>query len=299
MKIPKNPVNDIPQVRANNTKSGNNLSIGEVLQAYKSKQSDIGEVLQVYRKRESSFGDIFQSQNRHVNEKIAQLATQITHYTNNYTYHPDPRQTATKTETVGRKMEAYLDLSMPIKGSGPDRHDQKQLMKALKTKYGKSLLSSCFVRGHLLNDNLGGFGLKENLFPLTATANDLHKSRVENFVKEYLYSRTVSKRKPGLYYEVEVDSQFNDTQPGDKFKCKLQEWNPTTQVKSPNNLVDVEISSDLSTDYGASSGQNTCEFENDYVPDNWFPGRRGAQREREGKRSEFTVHKTAGNINVQ
>lgn len=298
MKIPKNPINDIPQVRANNTKSRNNLSIGEVLQAYKSKQSDIGEVLQAYRKRESSFGDIFQSQNRHVNGKIAQLATKITHYTNNYTYHPDPTQTTTKTETVGRKMEAYLDLSSPIKGSAPG-DDQKPMMSALKTRYGKRLTSSCFVRGHLLNDNLGGFGLKENLFPLTATANDLHKSRVENFVKEYLYSPTATYRKPGLYYKVEVDSQFDDTQTGDKFKCKLQEWNPTTQVKSPTNLVDVEISSDLSRDYGASSGQNTWEFENDNVPDNWFPGRRGAQREREGKRREFTAHQTAGNINVQ
>lgn len=298
MKIPQNPVNDIPQVRANNTKSRNNLSIGEVLQAYKSKQSDIGEVLQAYRKRESSFGDIFQSQNRHVNGKIAQLATKITHYTAAYTYHPDPTQTATKTETVGSKMEAYLDLSAPIKGSAPG-DDQKKLMKALKKRHGKKPTSSCFVRGHLLNDNLGGFGLKENLFPLTATANDLHKSRVENFVKKYLYSPAIGDRRAGLYYKVEVDSQFDDTQTGDKFKCKLQEWNPTTQVKSPNNLVDVEISSDLSTGDGVSSGDDTCTFNNDNVPDEWFPGRRGQQREREGRRPDFTAHKTAGKIAVQ
>ena len=162
MKIPKNPVNDIPQVRANNTKSRNNLSIGEVLQAYKSKQSDIGEVLQAYRKRESSFSDIFQSMNTHANEEIAQLATKITHHTTTYTYHPDPSQPTTKNETVGCKMEAYLDLSAPIKGSAPG-DDQTELMQSLKQRYGKSSASSCFVKGHLLNDNLGGFGVKENL----------------------------------------------------------------------------------------------------------------------------------------
>lgn len=291
MKIPQNPVNDIPQVRANNTKSRNNLSIGEVLQAYKSKQSDIGEVLQAYRKRESSFGDIFQSQNRHVNGKIAQLATKITHYTAAYTYHPDPTQTATKTETVGSKMEAYLDPAQSINGSSPG-DDQTELMQSLKQRYGKKPTSSCFLKGHLLNDNLGGFGVKENLFPLTSSANGFHKNRVENFVKECLYSPMISKRKRGLYYEVEVDSKFDDTKTGDKFKCKLQECDPTTHVKVLPPLGCIEIFSDLSASSGSATIDDKVGFPSKDIPTSWQS--RGA-----GRRKDFDAHQRAGKIAVQ
>lgn len=291
MKIPKNPVNDIPQVRANNTKSRNNLSIGEVLQAYKSKQSDIGEVLQAYRKRESSFSDIFQSMNTHANEEIAQLATKITHHTTTYTYHPDPSQRTTKTETVGCKMEAYLDPAQSINGSGPGS-DQTELMQSLKQRYGKPLTSSCFVKGHLLNDNLGGFGVKENLFPLTSSANGFHKNRVENFVKECLYSPMISKRKRGLYYEVEVDSKFDDTKAGDKFKCKLQECDPTTHVKALPLLGYIEIHSDLSAGSGSATIDDKVGFPTKDIPASWLSTG-------EGRRKDFEAHKTAGKIAVQ
>ena len=40
-----------------------------------------------------------------------------------------------------------------------------------------------WVRGHLLNEHLGGPGTKENLTPITKTANSRHHSTVEKLVK--------------------------------------------------------------------------------------------------------------------
>lgn len=43
-----------------------------------------------------------------------------------------------------------------------------------------------FIRGHLLNDNLGGPGLWDNMFPISSEANKHHLNRVERPVKRLL-----------------------------------------------------------------------------------------------------------------
>lgn len=43
-----------------------------------------------------------------------------------------------------------------------------------------------WVKGHLLNDNLGGEGISENLTPLTHTANANYEGQFESKVKNYL-----------------------------------------------------------------------------------------------------------------
>jgi hypothetical protein len=45
---------------------------------------------------------------------------------------------------------------------------------------------SKYVRGYLLNDNLGGLGTPNNLFPITATANGLHERSIESTVKDWV-----------------------------------------------------------------------------------------------------------------
>jgi hypothetical protein len=56
-----------------------------------------------------------------------------------------------------------------------------------------------YVRGHLLNNKLGGPGTEENLTPLTYTANALHEKMVESDLKTL-----VNDQKKMVHYEVTV-----------------------------------------------------------------------------------------------
>nr|WP_298248516.1 hypothetical protein [uncultured Halomonas sp.] len=99
---------------------------------------------------------------------------------------------------VGLKMRAMpLGPDHP-QGSGPT--GQKTLMDQLPTDpkvYSDT--DSRFVRGHLLNDHVGGPGVPMNLFPITAAANAKHEQSIESFVKDW-----VNNRKLWIEYVVEV-----------------------------------------------------------------------------------------------
>lgn len=89
-----------------------------------------------------------------------------------------------KSAVVGKKMTATLDPNAPIKGSTPKTGgDTNTLYEDLNKKYGGN-----YVRGHLLNDNLGGLGVMENLYPLSTAANGAHLEHVEGPVKALLIS---------------------------------------------------------------------------------------------------------------
>jgi hypothetical protein len=88
-------------------------------------------------------------------------------------------------DTVGIGMDAYpLGPDHP-QGSGPS--GQNTLMGLLPTNpqiYRAA--DSRFIRGHLLNDNVGGPGSPVNLFPITAQANARHHSAIEADVKSWV-----------------------------------------------------------------------------------------------------------------
>jgi hypothetical protein len=56
-----------------------------------------------------------------------------------------------------------------------------------------------YVRGHLLNENVGGKGQMFNLTPITTKANALHKTGIEETVKTWIISK-----KKVVYYRVEA-----------------------------------------------------------------------------------------------
>jgi hypothetical protein len=56
-----------------------------------------------------------------------------------------------------------------------------------------------FIRGHLLNENLGGPGTEENLFPITANANSQHLHSTETDIKKW-----VNESGKWAWYEVKV-----------------------------------------------------------------------------------------------
>lgn len=82
-------------------------------------------------------------------------------------------------ETVGRVADAWIDMTDPITGTAPESSKQQTEMYArLRSVYFKG-----FIRGHLLNDNLGGVGEVYNLFPITSSANSEHKVTAEGKLK--------------------------------------------------------------------------------------------------------------------
>jgi hypothetical protein len=101
-------------------------------------------------------------------------------------------------DDVGVRMEANpLGPDHPA-GSGPTGQDM--LRKLLPTDPGVYPdVNRRYVRGHLLNDNIGGPGQPRNLFPITAAANKKHETQVESSVKKW-----VNVDRYWVHYTVEV-----------------------------------------------------------------------------------------------
>ncbi len=83
-----------------------------------------------------------------------------------------------------------------VEGSKPS--SQAELMKLLVTDPSERSPDK-FIRGHLLNENLGGPGTQQNLFPITGSANSKHLHSTETRVKAWM-----KKPKRWVYYQVKV-----------------------------------------------------------------------------------------------
>lgn len=99
----------------------------------------------------------------------------------------------------GTSMEVVLnggDLSGGSKGTPPEIHMKK---------------SSGYISGHLLNEELGGWGEKKNMVPLTNQANSLHAT-YENYVKLLItiakYLKAHFGKTYGVYYRVVADDKW-------------------------------------------------------------------------------------------
>jgi hypothetical protein len=101
-------------------------------------------------------------------------------------------------DTVGVSMTAdWLDAKHPA-GSAPQSSAQQTLMDLLVTDPSKSA-GNKFIRGHLLNEHLGGLGNAENMFPITGYANSQHLHSTEKRVKGWM-----AKPDRWTFYEVKV-----------------------------------------------------------------------------------------------
>ena len=98
-------------------------------------------------------------------------------------------------DTVGVRMHAPVLGPDHPSGSGP--RGQDDLMSRLRTATGRS--DERYVKGHLLNDQVGGVGLPHNLFPITGRANGEHEATVERKVKAWI------ERGYWMTYTVEVE----------------------------------------------------------------------------------------------
>ncbi|WP_430406541.1 hypothetical protein [Fluviicola sp.] len=124
-----------------------------------------------------------------------QLKTEITHKTRPFTY---PHLGNNVTEPVGAEMKAYLDPTDIVVGSATGA-PQLDLLHSVQA------VGHTMVRGHLLNHDLGGFGVEENLYPITQGANNRHKTNVENPVGDALNTAHGAANNEGVYYTVKVN----------------------------------------------------------------------------------------------
>ncbi len=101
-------------------------------------------------------------------------------------------------DVVGTKMEANPIGPNHPQGGPPNSSAQKTLMSKLETNPENSGENK-YIKGHLLNDNIGGPGIAENLFPITAIANKKHHDEVEATVKDWVNNKGF-----WVYYKVEA-----------------------------------------------------------------------------------------------
>jgi hypothetical protein len=101
-------------------------------------------------------------------------------------------------DTVGLGMTVDWLTDKHPQGSPPQSGAQKKLMAFLVTDPSEKSPDK-FIRGHLLNEHLGGLGNAENMFPITGNANSQHLHSTETKVKGWM-------KKPDrwVYYEVKV-----------------------------------------------------------------------------------------------
>lgn len=174
------------------------------------------------------------------NSNPIQRRTLIKNTGQNYTY-------GRGVQKVGRRMEAWLDPTDPVKGQKAEINtSQKRMMTAIRRAYG--LTGGEVVKGHLLNDNLGGSALSVNLYPITRAANSAHLNYVENFAKRFLWGR----RRHGIYYEVEVIGRPSIANPRASFFCRVKSWNHQSGrfTRRGMTLLSKSINSDLG-DHGS------------------------------------------------
>jgi len=188
------------------------------------------------------------------NGLTAQLATKITHT-------PGTVPFGGGKYIVGKKMEADLDPKFPVKGSATTS-DNYDWMKGIRAFYK----ASGVVRGHLLNHDLGGYGVPENLYPISSQANSKHSDRVEQNVKAAL-SNSAKGTKKIIKYNVAVKENGPPKVPYEsaEFDCKWTDEN--------GKLHKDVIPSRLNIDKGwAGKSKNTAKS-----PAPWRHGKRRGQ----------------------
>ncbi|UWX56721.1 DUF4157 domain-containing protein [Chlorobaculum sp. MV4-Y] len=116
---------------------------------------------------------------------------------------------------VGKAMKIdwlSTDFIASHPGSVPGSGQDALMSKLVVDKKNRSAFK--YIRGHLLNENLGGEGKPENLFPITANANSQHLHSTEKEIKNWVGTPGTQNQGPKQYafYEVKVDYKDSDVQ---------------------------------------------------------------------------------------
>jgi len=111
---------------------------------------------------------------------------------------------------VGTSMTAHLDPEDERTGTDTSGSDAfNNLFQALQKN-----TNSTWVRGHLLNHDLGGIAHYNNLFPITTAANGEHYHEVEKIIKHWVGKNCE------VDYNVTATKTGGDDLPEGKFDCE-------------------------------------------------------------------------------
>lgn len=168
--------------------------------------------------------------------QIIQRFTEIEHTPGNLKYEDSDGDD--QVAEVGMHMRAFLDPAHPRKGSEPGSGGDYAIYTELRDYYDGN-----FIKGHLLNADLGGIGIPDNLFPITSEANSQHKAW-EYFPKTLLIGQIEKYKNTGtskrVYYEVNVTNLSKktnfDDDPSSKLEFAAGLEDPTTPGKIDNLL---------------------------------------------------------------
>lgn len=107
-------------------------------------------------------------------------------------------------DTVGVHMTVdWLDAAHAKGGTPPSGSALAIVMNRLVTDPGECSPDK-YVKGHLLNENLGGKGEAKNLFPITGKANSQHLKSTEKIIKKWVLDKKPTTQ--WVWYEVKVDN---------------------------------------------------------------------------------------------
>lgn len=188
------------------------------------------------------------------NNNLTQLKSSITYKTQDISY-TDSIGNQNK-EVVGGESYAHLEPNDELVGSGPSSSAHDHLMKSIKHWQKRT-----YIKGHLMNDNLGGIGARYNLFPISYKANSEHKLTAESSAKEKIrIERNLFHKNGGdpSNYAVEYIVKANTSSP-DISKKPLVNFECT--LKSSNTpLEKYTITSDASGVGSADQPHNPKEW---------------------------------------
>jgi len=151
--------------------------------------------------------------------------------------------------TAGKAMTAVLDPTQPVKGSATGVNSD--WMKSIRADYPTANV----VRGHLLNHDLGGFGIEENLYPISTLANADHSSRVEQNVKGAL---SWADKGDDRHVEYNVTVKEINSYENAKFDCNWASYDAlNTKVSGDKQVIDSNLKKDKGGFGGGKKGQHS------------------------------------------
>ena len=138
-------------------------------------------------------------------------------------------------DTVGVRMVASVLTPLHPKGSGPKDSALKSIFTYLETQGPTG--AHGYIKGHLLNDNLGGPGVTENLYPISQQANAEHSAKIETEAKS-----VVNDQHFWVHYEVSVGNE------------KITEL-PVVAGKPKVVSIDADLTASLSKLHASGGGK--------------------------------------------
>lgn len=165
----------------------------------------------------SSQGSALQRHANLTGRKVCQLFSKISYETQTVSYSDCSGQKCR--DVVGKRAYAELDPKDPLAGSAPASNVHKKLMDSIRSKQ-----SGKYVRGHLMNDHLGGIGTWYNLFPISSSANHEHLLTAEAVAKNFFRKGNI------VHYEVVAtpeNAENVDYNPMVTFNCSVKWYSPS------------------------------------------------------------------------